>query len=133
MIQHFGLDPLPWKGDVITRISSTMGNSIFVAAYLIMVVPFVLYRLTTGITGYPHARRAQRRARAPWTGPGAALGRCCCWRSRPCCSASSSSWSRCGRVNGDFRYWWVFPLGLVVVAGTFALISRRRPCGPAHA
>src|SRR3712207_5403411 len=46
IVQHLGLDPLPWKGNVITRISSTMGNSIFVAAYLIMIVPWVLYRLT---------------------------------------------------------------------------------------
>ncbi len=45
MIQHFGLDPLPWLGDVTTRVASTMGNSIFVAAYLIMVVPFTLSRL----------------------------------------------------------------------------------------
>ncbi|NJN16386.1 MAG: hypothetical protein HC822_08990 [Oscillochloris sp.] len=44
LLQHLGLDPLPWRGDVITRVASTMGNSIFVAAYMIMVVPLALYR-----------------------------------------------------------------------------------------
>ncbi|MFN5058529.1 MAG: O-antigen ligase family protein [Chloroflexota bacterium] len=41
-VQHFEMDPLPWKGDVITRVASTSGNSIFIAAYLILVVPFAL-------------------------------------------------------------------------------------------
>lgn len=41
-VQHFEMDPLPWKGDVITRVASTLGNSIFIAAYLILVVPFAL-------------------------------------------------------------------------------------------
>jgi cyclophilin family peptidyl-prolyl cis-trans isomerase/tetratricopeptide (TPR) repeat protein len=45
LVQHFGLDPLPWGGDVETRVASNMGNSIFVAAYLIMIVPLTLSRL----------------------------------------------------------------------------------------
>jgi cyclophilin family peptidyl-prolyl cis-trans isomerase/tetratricopeptide (TPR) repeat protein len=45
LIQHFGLDPLPWGGDVTTRAAANMGNAIFVAAYLIMVVPLTLARL----------------------------------------------------------------------------------------
>jgi len=45
VVQKFGLDPMPWLGDVTERIASTMGNSIFVAAYLIMVVPPTLARL----------------------------------------------------------------------------------------
>ena len=36
-------DPLPWAGDVQTRVASTLGNAIFVAAYLIMVVPLTLH------------------------------------------------------------------------------------------
>ncbi len=45
VLQHYGLDSLPWSGDVITRVAANMGNSIFVAAYLIMVVPLTLARL----------------------------------------------------------------------------------------
>jgi cyclophilin family peptidyl-prolyl cis-trans isomerase/Flp pilus assembly protein TadD len=45
LIQHFGLDPLPWGGNVTSRVASNMGNAIFVAAYLIMVVPLTLSRL----------------------------------------------------------------------------------------
>jgi len=44
IIQHFQLDPLPWAGDVIARVASNMGNAIFVAAYLIMVVPITMGR-----------------------------------------------------------------------------------------
>jgi tetratricopeptide (TPR) repeat protein len=45
IIQHYFLDPLPWGGDVTARVASNMGNSIFVAAYLIMVLPLTLGRL----------------------------------------------------------------------------------------
>jgi tetratricopeptide (TPR) repeat protein len=45
IIQHSGLDPLPWAGDVTTRVASNMGNAIFVAAYLIMIVPLTASRI----------------------------------------------------------------------------------------
>ncbi len=45
IVQHYGLDPLPWAGDVTTRVASNMGNAIFVAAYLIMIVPLTAARL----------------------------------------------------------------------------------------
>jgi len=44
IIQRFGTDPVPWLGDVARRPASTMGNPIFLAAFLIMVVPLTLYR-----------------------------------------------------------------------------------------
>lgn len=50
IIQHYGLDPLPWQGDVITRVAGNMGNSIFVAAYLIMVAPLTLARIVDTFT-----------------------------------------------------------------------------------
>ena len=50
LIQHFGLDPLPWGGDVIARIAGHMGNAIFIAAYLIMVVPLTLGRIIDAFT-----------------------------------------------------------------------------------
>ncbi len=45
IIQHYGLDPLPWGGNVRMRPASNMGNSIFVSAYLILAVPLTLARL----------------------------------------------------------------------------------------
>ena len=45
VLQRFGADPIPWGGDVTARIASNMGNSIFVAAYLIMVFPLTLMRV----------------------------------------------------------------------------------------
>lgn len=43
--QNQHLDPLPWGGDVTFRVTSSMGNAIFLAAYLIMVVPLTMARL----------------------------------------------------------------------------------------
>jgi len=45
ILQHYGLDPLPWQGDVTRRVTSSMGNAIFVGAYLVMVIPITLGRL----------------------------------------------------------------------------------------
>lgn len=45
LLQRYGLDSLPWAGDVVSRVASNMGNAIFVAAYLIMVVPLTLARI----------------------------------------------------------------------------------------
>lgn len=49
LLQANRLDPLPWAGDTATRVASSMGNAIFVAAWLIIVVPFALYRFLNGV------------------------------------------------------------------------------------
>jgi tetratricopeptide (TPR) repeat protein/O-antigen ligase len=45
ILQRFGLDPIPWGGDTVVRIAANLGNSIFVAAYLIMVAPLTIGRM----------------------------------------------------------------------------------------
>ncbi|MGH2536670.1 MAG: hypothetical protein ACRDHL_04675 [Candidatus Promineifilaceae bacterium] len=50
ILQHFDLDPLPWGGDVQRRVAGHMGNSIFVAAYLIMIIPLTLARIIDAFT-----------------------------------------------------------------------------------
>ncbi len=50
IVQHYGLDPLPWASPVHRRVASAMGNSIFVAAYLIMVVPLTMGRLIESLS-----------------------------------------------------------------------------------
>jgi tetratricopeptide (TPR) repeat protein len=50
IVQHYGLDPLPWAGDVVQRVAANMGNAIFVASYLIMIVPLTLSRLIESLT-----------------------------------------------------------------------------------
>lgn len=52
ILQHEKLDPLPWGGDVTVRVTSSLGNSIFLAAYLIMVVPLTLGRLYYSLQPY---------------------------------------------------------------------------------
>lgn len=47
VIQHYGLDPLPWGGDVQTRVAANAGNAIFLAAYLIMTFFLTLERVFT--------------------------------------------------------------------------------------
>jgi len=58
ILQALRLDPLPWAGDTASRVASSMGNAIFVAAWLIMVVPWAIYRLAIGISGTLAARKA---------------------------------------------------------------------------
>ena len=45
VIQHYDHDPLPWGGDVTTRVAGNAGNAIFLAAYLIMALFFTLERV----------------------------------------------------------------------------------------
>lgn len=44
ILQHRGVDPLPWGGDVQRRVAANMGNAIFVAAYLLMAFFLTLQR-----------------------------------------------------------------------------------------
>lgn len=44
IIQHYFVDPLPWVGDVTTRVASNLGNSIFIGAFLILAIPLALAR-----------------------------------------------------------------------------------------
>ena len=50
ILQRFEIDPVPWGGDVSRRIAANMGNSIFVAAYLIMAFPMTLGRIVDSFT-----------------------------------------------------------------------------------
>lgn len=50
LLQHFDLDPLPWGGNVQSRVAGHMGNAIFIAAYLIMAVPLTLSRIIDAFT-----------------------------------------------------------------------------------
>lgn len=54
IIQHYKLDPLPWGGNVSARVAANLGNSIFVSAYLIMIVPLTLSRLVESFVGLLH-------------------------------------------------------------------------------
>lgn len=45
VIQHYGIDPLPWGGDVITRVSGNAGNPIFLGAHLIIALFLTLERI----------------------------------------------------------------------------------------
>jgi tetratricopeptide (TPR) repeat protein len=51
ILQHFRLDPLPWGGDTTARVTGSMGNAIFLAAYLIMTSPLALARVVTSFHG----------------------------------------------------------------------------------
>jgi tetratricopeptide (TPR) repeat protein/O-antigen ligase len=62
IMQHYGLDPIAWSTtgeSVALRVISTMGNPIFVAAYLIMVVPLTISRLIQ-LGSLPTAERSMK-------------------------------------------------------------------------
>jgi tetratricopeptide (TPR) repeat protein/O-antigen ligase len=46
LLQRMQIDPLPWGGDTVERVAGNMGNSIFIAAYLVMTFFLTLYRIT---------------------------------------------------------------------------------------
>jgi len=50
ILEHYHLDPIAWGTNVTTRVTSSMGNPIFLAAYLIMVVPVTLSRIIESTT-----------------------------------------------------------------------------------
>ncbi len=127
LAQHYGYDPLPWKGDVLTRISSTMGNSIFVSAYLIMIVPFVLMRIATSLSSL-----GQARGRNDW--------RDWLWGAALLVLVLGSQALLLGMIKfgaavrvTDFRYWWVYPLGLAAVTTAWMLVGRGRTYAPSRA
>ena len=45
IMQHYHLDPLPWGGETVQRVTGNMGNAIFLAAYLIMATLVTLGRV----------------------------------------------------------------------------------------
>ncbi|MBN1886680.1 MAG: tetratricopeptide repeat protein [Thermoflexales bacterium] len=45
LVQRYKLDPLPWGGDVTSRVAANMGNAIFIGAYLIMAFFLTLGRV----------------------------------------------------------------------------------------
>jgi tetratricopeptide (TPR) repeat protein len=126
LVQHWGLDPLPWKGNVITRISSTMGNSIFVAAYLIMVVPWVLYRLTLAVADYRRASSGDEATDWTWIGFLSLL----LFGQQALLFGILKFMGAVQPLGGDFRYWWVFPFALAFIAGTFVLVSAAHTVQP---
>ncbi|MCX6017551.1 MAG: O-antigen ligase family protein, partial [Chloroflexi bacterium] len=49
-LQRMKIDPLPWGGDTVERVASNMGNSIFVAAYLIMTFFVTVYKIAESLS-----------------------------------------------------------------------------------
>jgi O-antigen ligase len=47
LLQRYQLDPIPWGGNVSIRVAANMGNSIFVAAYLIMIFPLTIGKVVS--------------------------------------------------------------------------------------
>lgn len=54
VLQHYNLDPLPWAANTASRVEANLGNPIFVAAYLIMVLPLTLMRMVESVEAWVH-------------------------------------------------------------------------------
>jgi tetratricopeptide (TPR) repeat protein len=118
ILQHLGVDPLPWRGDVITRVASTMGNSIFVAAYMIMVLPFALYRLFAGLSAAREAP-ASESARGDWLWSLARLGFILGGLLLLLAVIKFGAAVR----TVDFRYWWVLPGAVACATALWWLVT----------
>lgn len=118
ILQHFGLDPLPWRGDVITRVASTMGNSIFVAAYMIMVLPFALYRLFANLSAAREAP-ASEEPRGDWLWSLVRLGFIV---GGLLLLLAVIKFGAAVRIV-DFRYWWVLPGAVACVTALWWLVT----------
>lgn len=118
VLQHFQLDPLPWRGDVVARVASTMGNSIFVAAYMIMLVPLALYRLIAGLS---EAQQAPPSAapRADWLWA-VAFG--VLVFGTLALLLAVIKFGVAVRA-ADLRYWWVFPGAVAVTMALWTLLT----------
>jgi hypothetical protein len=60
LLQRFELDPIPWSSQDVNpadRITSSVGNPIFVGGYLIMIIPLTLSRLLAPPAGYARPQR----------------------------------------------------------------------------
>lgn len=128
VLQHLGLDPLPWRGDVIARVASTMGNSIFVAAYLIMVVPLALFWLFSRVSMAVSAPTApQPRNDMLWVLVFAlhVIGTL----------TLLLAVVKFGAIirTADFRYWWVFPGAILVSAALWTNMGPRQESDDAPA
>ncbi|MCS6841679.1 MAG: tetratricopeptide repeat protein [Roseiflexus sp.] len=119
LVQHMQLDPLPWRGDVVSRVASTMGNSIFVAAYMIMVLPYALYR---GIVAVHQARSADASTSRPLIDLGWGAAYVLLALSALALVFAAMMFGAVVRA-ADLRYWWVYPGALVVAGGLFLLIA----------
>ncbi len=62
ILQDLGSDPLPWSNPMIGRASGSMGNPIFLGAYLLFVIPLTVGRLMDGFrrTGTGQNRNSSR-------------------------------------------------------------------------
>lgn len=104
-VQHLELDPLPWKGDVITRVASTMGNSIFIAAYLILIVPIAL---SLGIQQLRHqddTEATSNSSQASWNWLGVYAAQIIAIVALQFAAMQFSGVIRAV----DLRFWWVYP------------------------
>jgi tetratricopeptide (TPR) repeat protein len=122
LVQHYQIDPLPWRGDVVIRVASTMGNSIFVAAYLIMVLPFALYR---AVAAFHEARRAPPAESSPLVDLGWVAGYTLLVLGSLAIILSTLKFGAVVRT-ADLRYWWIYP-GSLVVAFALFLVPTLRP------
>lgn len=155
ILQHNNADPLPWQGDTTNRVTSSMGNAIFISAYLIMCIPLALYRgITTGVWLWSNRTMARRST------AGRNLDTALSWvliygfftivelglfyfllqfnaNYHPDQSvAQAASTTGNGLVNntqqaaqttgGQIGPWWALPLGIIISFGLYFIFTVRR-------
>lgn len=130
-IQYRAIDPLPWAGNTAARVASTMGNSIFVAAYLIIVLPFVLYRFTMSIIA---SRRVEASGDAERADFDTAMPLDLAWLLTMGLLVVGQTATLYGVLKLGallqapligFGHWWIFPAAIIATGSTLTLFSYR--------
>ncbi|RLT29185.1 MAG: hypothetical protein DWI54_07955, partial [Chloroflexi bacterium] len=121
-VQHYESDPLPWKGDVITRVASTMGNSIFIAAFLILTVPYAI------AYGLSLLRSAQQSSNEQADAPSLHSLLVDALTIGAAVAIVFSAIQFSGVVRSiDLRFWWVYPGALLSTTIAYISILFRQP------
>jgi tetratricopeptide (TPR) repeat protein len=61
-LQRLELDPIQWGANTSIRVTANLGNSIFIAAYLVMVFPLTLSRIVLALNEYKRNAQFTRRS-----------------------------------------------------------------------
>ena len=126
-LQYRAIDPLPWAGNTAARVASTMGNSIFVAAYLILVLPFILYRLVISIldvrqpAAHDESASTNSGLDLAWLG---VMGLLVVGQIATLYGVLKLGALLQGPLIG-FGHWWIFPGAVIVTGTTLTLLSTR--------
>ncbi len=122
LMQHQGWDPLPWAGDVTTRVAGPAGNATAFGNWLVMVAPLILYRIVTVATWLRDP--ANRAELDDYDGPRIAI------YTISIAAQSFVLWLALALIASnqrpDFGLWFILPTGILIFYALTFLYANAR-------